>query len=85
MNSFEYTIRDEIGIHARPAGMLIQEAKKYPCSLTIECRGKKADMKKIMLLLSLGIKCHDKVTVTAEGEGAETAIASLKEYFESNL
>ena len=29
MKNFEYTIKDELGIHARPAGMLVKEAKKY--------------------------------------------------------
>ena len=28
MKNFEYTIKDELGIHARPAGMLVKEAKK---------------------------------------------------------
>ena len=30
MKSFEYTIKDELGIHARPAGMLVKEAKNAP-------------------------------------------------------
>lgn len=85
MNSFEYVIKDPIGIHARPAGMLVKEAKKYSCNLSLECNGKKADLKKIMVLMSLGVKCGNKVTVTADGENAETVIENLKKYFEENL
>lgn len=85
MNSFEYVIKDPIGIHARPAGMLVKEAKKYSCNLSLECNGKKADLKKIMVLMSLGVKCGNKVTVTADGENAETVIEDLKRYFEQNL
>lgn len=33
MKSFEYTIKDELGIHARPAGMLVKEAKKFASEL----------------------------------------------------
>ena len=85
MNSFEYVIKDPIGIHARPAGMLVKEAKKYSCDLSLECSGKKADLKKIMVLMSLGVKCGNKVTVTADGENSETVIEDLKKYFEQNL
>lgn len=35
MKNFEYTIKDELGIHARPAGMLVKEAKKYQSKITI--------------------------------------------------
>ena len=34
MKSFEYTIKDELGIHARPAGMLVKEAKKFASECT---------------------------------------------------
>lgn len=35
MKSFEYTIKDELGIHARPAGMLVKEAKNFASECTI--------------------------------------------------
>lgn len=40
MKNFEYTIKDELGIHARPAGMLVKEAKKYQSKITITKRRK---------------------------------------------
>ena len=33
MKTFEYTITDELGIHARPAGMLVKEASEFTCSI----------------------------------------------------
>ena len=42
MKNFEYTIKDELGIHARPAGMLVKEAKKYQSKITITKEGKSA-------------------------------------------
>lgn len=41
MKSFEYTIKDELGIHARPAGMLVKEAKNFASECTITKDGKR--------------------------------------------
>lgn len=40
MKKFEYTIKDEMGIHARPAGMLAKEGKKYESKITITKEGR---------------------------------------------
>ncbi len=87
MKSFEYTIKDEIGIHARPAGLLNKEAKKYSSTVTITRKdnGKSADVKKLMMLLALGVKCNDTITVTAEGEDEEAAAAGLEAFLSANL
>ena len=45
MKSFEYTVKDELGIHARPAGLLVKEAKKFQseCTITKGDKTKKTD------------------------------------------
>ena len=40
MKTFQYTIQDEMGIHARPAGMLVKEAKAFSSKVTLEAGGK---------------------------------------------
>jgi phosphocarrier protein len=86
MKSFEYTITDEVGIHARPAGILVKEAKNYASTITLtNPAGKSADVRKLMALMSLGVKQGETVTVTAEGEDEDTAIAALEEFFKANL
>lgn len=85
MKSFEYTITDPVGIHARPAGMLVKEVKNYASSVTIVKGDKKADAKKLMILMSLGVKCGETVTVEVEGADEETAAASLETFFKENL
>lgn len=82
---FEYVIKDSLGIHARPAGLLVAEAKKYKSAVTIEAKGKKADAKRIFAVMSLGVKCGDRITVLCEGEDAEAAIAGMKAVVEANL
>ena len=61
MKNFEYTIKDELGIHARPAGMLVKEAKKYQSKITITKEGKTAEASKLMAVMSLGVKCGQTV------------------------
>lgn len=83
--TFEYVIKDSLGIHARPAGLLVAEAKKYQSAVTLEAKGKKADAKRIFAVMSLGVKCGDTVVVSCEGPDAEAACAGMKAVIESNL
>ena len=84
MKTFEYTIKDELGIHARPAGLLVKEAKKYESECTITKDGKTKKLTQLMMLMSLGVKQGETVTVTAEGADEDTAIEGLKAFFEAN-
>ena len=85
MKSFTYTVQDELGLHARPAGLLVKEAKKYEAECTITKDGKTKKLTQLMMLMSLGVKQGETVTVTAEGADEDAAIAGLKEFFEANL
>ena len=85
MKTFEYTIKDELGIHARPAGLLVKEAKKFESECTITKDGKTKKLTKLMMLMSLGVKQGDTVTVSVDGADEDAAVASLKEFFENNL
>jgi phosphocarrier protein len=81
MKQFEYTITDPLGIHARPAGLLAKEAKKFSsvCTLTKGDTTKK--LTQLMMLMSMGVQQGDTVTVTAEGEDEDAAIAALQSFF----
>lgn len=85
MVSFNYTITDEVGIHARPASLLVTEAKSYPDTIKIVKGEKSADAKKLMGLLSLGAKQGEEVTVQVEGDTEADTCAKLEEYFKNNL
>lgn len=69
MKKFNYVIKDEIGIHARPAGLLVKEAKKYESTITIRKGEKTAEAKKLMALISLDLCyisfcfCMDKISI----------------------
>lgn len=56
MKAFEYIITDELGIHARPAGLLVKEVKKYNAKITLSAKGKTTDAGKLMMVMGMGIK-----------------------------
>ena len=65
MKTFEYTITDELGIHARPAGMLVKEASEFASKIMIASPKKEVDAKRIMGVMSMGVKKGDTVKVIA--------------------
>lgn len=85
MKQFSYTIKDENGIHARPAGLLVKCAKGFQSAITIECASKKAPLNKLFALMELNVKCGDTVTVTAEGPDEDAAIQAVRELIETNV
>lgn len=85
MKSFNYTIKDAQGIHARPAGVLVKEAGRFKSDITIEKDGKKADAKRIFAVMGLGVKSGDTITVNIEGEDEDKAASSLQGFLQNNL
>lgn len=85
MKQFNYVITDEIGIHARPAGLLVKEAKTFSSKITIEANGKKAEATKLMAVMLLGVKKGAEVVVTAEGDDEDIAIVKMEAFMKENL
>lgn len=85
MKKFTYTITDPVGIHARPAGMLVNEVKSCGARVTVTCNGRSADAGKLMALMGLGIKNGMEVEVTVEGDNEDAALEHIKGFFEKNL
>ena len=85
MRNFQYMIKDEVGIHARPAGLLAKEAKKYESKITLTKDGKSAEATKLMAVMGLGVKCGQTVDVSVEGADEEIACEAVKTFFEANL
>ena len=72
MKEFQFTINDPVGIHARPAGLLVKKAAEFQSNITINGNGKSADAKKLIKLMSLGIKQGMEITCQIEGEDRKT-------------
>ncbi len=85
MKEFTYVITDEIGLHARPAGLLVKEAKAFESAITLNCNGKNAAANKLIAIMSMGVKKGDAVTVQIEGADEDTAYEALEKFFQENL
>ncbi|MDO4272590.1 MAG: HPr family phosphocarrier protein [Eubacteriales bacterium] len=85
MKKFSYEIKDEVGIHARPAGLLVKEAKKFESRIMVNKDGKTAEAKKLMALMGLGVKCGQTVEIEIEGYDEDAAYQEIKSFFENNL
>jgi phosphocarrier protein len=86
MKSFVCVINDELGIHARPAGMLAKEAKKLaPTVISVTKGDRTVNVTQLMKLMGMGVKKGDTVTVGAEGGDENAAIETMKEFFVNNF
>ena len=85
MKEFCYTITDPEGIHARPAGEFVKEAKKFASEVKIVKGEKSADAKKIFGLMSLGVKQGEEILVQIEGTDEEEAETGLEKFLKENL
>lgn len=78
MKSFNYTVKDELGIHARPAGIIAKEAKKFESTIKITKGAKTVTAAQLLMLMSLGVKKGEEVTITVEGSDEEEAFAAIE-------
>lgn len=86
MKQFQYVITDPMGVHARPAGLLVKAAKSVDSTLTIaKANGKSAAANKLMAVMALGIKQGETVTVTVEGGNEEANAQAMEQFFKDNL
>ena len=82
MKEFTYVIKEELGLHARPAGLLVKEAKKFQSATA---KGKTAAAGKLIAIMSMGVKQGDEVTVQVEGPDEDAAFEALEKFFQENL
>ena len=85
MKEFDFTVTDELGIHARPAGMLVKIAKKYQSSIKIKKDSKEALATSLLSMMSLNIKKGDNVKVVTDGADEDAAYEEVLDFFSKNL
>ncbi len=86
MQRFIYTITDRDGIHARPAGVIIQAAHKFKSDVVLKAKGRQISLKGgIFSLMGLGIRCGDEIEVVCTGEDEAEAAAAMRQSFEKHL
>lgn len=85
MRKFEYVIKDQLGIHARPAGLIARHADKYKSRITLRIGGRPADAGKIMSIMMLGARCGQTLEVEMEGSDEDAAYEGMKALLEEIL
>ena len=85
MTEFTYTVKDRLGIHARPAGQLVKLSGKFSSDIKISKGDKHGDAKRIFSVMSLGVKYDEEIKFTITGSDEEIAKKELVEFLENNL
>ncbi len=85
MKKFSYIVKEEAGLHARPAALVVNQAKKYQSQMFIYSEESSADATKLISIMLMGIKCGDKIWIEVCGPDEDTAVMEMKSFFETNL
>lgn len=86
MMNFNYIIKDEMGIHARPAGLLVKLVKSQDSKVTITKGEKTVDASKIFAVMGLAVKCGEEIIITVDGGTDENKnLMTIKVFVMNNL
>jgi phosphotransferase system HPr (HPr) family protein len=85
MTGFEHIIKNKDGIDCEVSSEISKESMIYTAEIKLEHGEKTINAKSFVALKSLGAKCGDKITITAEGEDERIAVQYLKKLVEKEL
>ena len=85
MQEFAYTITDENGIHARPAGLFVKMASGFSSDIQVKKGERSADAKRLFGLMGLGVKRGDTIIVTIDGPDEQQATSELESFLKTNF
>ncbi len=78
-------IENELGLHARPAALFVQQASEFQCRILVEKDGQQVDGKSIMGMMMLEAGKGSRIRIAAEGSQAQEAIIALEELAKSKF
>ncbi|QZY55231.1 HPr family phosphocarrier protein [Crassaminicella profunda] len=85
MCTAEIVLKNEAGLHARPASVLVKMATGFNCNINLIKNGRKCNAKSIINILSLGAKCGEALFIETEGEDEKEALEALVELANNNF
>ncbi|GLC32681.1 HPr family phosphocarrier protein [Clostridium omnivorum] len=83
MVSREVLVKNSTGLHARPATLLVKKASSFKSDISIEFNGKKANVKSLIGVLSLGVTKNSNIKVMASGDDENLALEEVVKLIES--
>jgi phosphocarrier protein len=87
MISFDFTVGDPLGLHARSAGLLVKLAQGFASesTLTLERTDKSASLKKLLAVMSLGVKGGDRIRVIVSGADEKNVAEAIERWLKENM
>ena len=85
MKEFEFVIRDPLGLHARPAGILSRTASDFTSKITLNYGTQSVQLRRLIAVIALQAKQGERVRIQAEGEDEESAITQLHAVCQQSL
>ena len=87
MISFDFTVNDPLGLHARPAGLLVKIVQGFESESVVhlERTAKTASLKKLLAVMSLGVKGGDRIRVSVDGADEAAAAEAIERWLKENM
>jgi phosphocarrier protein len=85
MKEFSYTIKDPLGIHARPAGLFAKNMRRFISEIMVIRGPEGCDAKKLLALMKMRIKTGETVTLRINGVDEEAAAVAAESFLSENL
>ena len=85
MKEIRYVITDPLGVHARPAGLLVKKASSYESAINISKGDKSVDAKRIFGVMGMSIKQGDEITLHIAGADEEVAAKEMEVFMKETL
>ena len=85
MKKLKHIIRYELGLHARPAGLLVKTLSEFSCETMAGTPLKMVDGKRVFAVMGLGLKQGDEITLTFDGTDEDAAAAKAESFLNTNL
>lgn len=85
MLKINHRIRDEQGLHARVAGVLVKEAAQHACAIRLGTMDKTVDAKKILGVMCLSLKSGQQMVMSFDGENEEESAVFFSRFLAENI
>ena len=85
MTKQKVLVKNQLGLHLRPAGILCRTAMLYKSHIHLSCGNTTVNAKSVLSVLGAGVKTGDEIEITCEGMDEQEALKALVELFESGL
>ncbi len=85
MPEIKIAVQHKVGLHARPASLFVQTAKRYKSNINVLYDGRTANAKSILSVLTLGAGQGAELAIEAEGEDADAALEALRSLIATNV